>query len=67
MCRLRLDQRALAECLFKQLDQPPQLDSSRFAEVNHFVRARLVAERRDDAGNDVVNVSVIAFRLAVAI
>ena len=58
--------RARAKLHFDQSDQFPQLDRARFAEINDFVVTLVVVNRRANAGDDVINVSVIAARGAVA-
>src|SRR5581483_11572662 len=54
--RLMINNRRLAQSLFEQLDEPAQLDRRRLAEVDDLVAARVVAQRRNDAGDDVVYV-----------
>src|ERR1043165_3356545 len=64
--RLALDDGVYAELLFQERDQFVELDRARLAEIDDFVASLVVADDGHDAVDDVVDVSVIATRTAVA-
>src|SRR6185369_14933455 len=64
--RLAIDRRRHVELFLQQRNSLVQFDCSRFAEVEHFVIALVVIDRRHDAVDYVVDVGVIATCGAVA-